>query len=203
MNSNILRRFIIYMALATFGMFTLWAVLEGVFVRPPGDYEVQQADILLSDGKYEEALAKFNEALSKTPDHRGALMGRAVTFIQSDRYPEALSELTYLIKFLTRSLAADDSTGRAVLAAAYANRGILYDRMAQYEKALGDYAHALKVDEESVSGPGMVDKIIYGTPDASNVRKRAEYLVEQLALPAEKRLLRVPEIDRQQRTYKP
>jgi hypothetical protein len=35
------------------------------------------------------------------------------------------------------------------------------------------------------------------------VRDRAIYLKQQLALPPEKRLLRVPEIDEKQRMYKP
>jgi tetratricopeptide (TPR) repeat protein len=203
MNPNVLRRFIVYLAIATFVMFSLWAVLKDTFVRPPGDFEVQQGDILLTDEKFEEALAAFDEALEKSPDHRGALMGRALVFMKSGRRREAVAELTYLIDFLRRTLASEDLTGRATLAAAYANRGILHDRAARYEKALTDYASALKIDEESVSGPNLVDKILYGTPNASSVRKRAEYLIEQLALPENQRLLRVPEIDAEQRIHKP
>ena len=203
MNPKVLRRFIIYMAIATFVTFTLWVVLKDSFDRPQGDFEVQQGDILLTDDKYDEALAAFDRALEESPDHRGALMGRALVFMKSGRGREAVAELTYLIDFLQRSLEPDDLTGRATLAAAYANRGILHDRAARYEKALVDYVAALKIDEESVSGPGLVDKVLYGTPNASTVRKRAEYLIEQLALPEGQRLLRVPEIDAEQRIYKP
>ena len=49
----------------------------------------------------------------------------------------------------------------------------------------------------------MRDKILYGTSQPSTVRKRAIYLGQQLALPPEKRLLRVPEADAEQRMYKP
>jgi hypothetical protein len=35
------------------------------------------------------------------------------------------------------------------------------------------------------------------------VLKRAQYLEQQLKLPPEKRVLRVPEIDAEQRMYKP
>ena len=203
MNPKVLRRFIIYMAIATFVTFTLWVVLKDSFDRPQGDFEVQQGDILLTDDKYDEALAAFDRALQESPDHRGALMGRALVFMKSGRGREAVAELTYLIDFLQRTLEPDDLTGRATLAAAYANRGILHDRAARYEKALVDYVAALKIDEESVSGPGLVDKVLYGTPNASTVRKRAEYLIEQLALPEGQRLLRVPEIDAEQRIYKP
>ena len=173
MNPNVLRRFIIYVAIATFVIFSLWVVLKDSLDRPPGDFEVQQGDILLTDDKYDEALAAFDQALQESPDHRGALMGRALVFIKSGRRREAVAELTYLIDFLQRTLTPDDLTGRATLAAAYANRGILHDRAARYGKALVDYVGALKIDEESVSGPGLVDRVLYGTPNASTVRKRA------------------------------
>ena len=130
-------------------------------------------------------------------------MGGALVGMESGRGRDAGAELTYLIECLRRTLEPEDLTGRATRAAAYANRGILHDRAARYEKALVDYVTALKIDEESVSGPGLVDKVLYGTPNASTVRKRAEYLIEQLALPADQRLLRVPEIDAEQRIYKP
>ena len=107
MNPKVLRRFIVYLAVATFVLFTLWAVVKDIFVQPSGDYEVRQGDILLTDGKHDEALAAFDEALSKTPNHRGALMGRALVFMKSGRQTEALAELTHLIGYLQSSLKPD------------------------------------------------------------------------------------------------
>jgi tetratricopeptide (TPR) repeat protein len=202
-NRRVLRRFVILMALATFGMFSFWAVLKSYVQAPSGDYEVRQGDILLGDGKYEAALNRFNAALAVSPDHRGALMGRALVFLQSERYLEAEAELNYLIDYLQDHLEPNDITGIAVHAAAYANRGILYDRMGRYEKALADYIQALKIDEGAIDGPGLVDKVIFGTPRPATVRQRAIYLKEQLALPEHKRVLRMPEKDAEQRMYKP
>jgi tetratricopeptide (TPR) repeat protein len=170
--------------------------------QEPGDYYVRQGDIRLSDGKYDEALASFDKALAEMPDHRGALMGRALVFIQTERYDEAIAELTYLIAYLDRTLAPDDLTGRGSLAAAHANLGIVYDRQARYEEALDEYALALNTDEESVSGPGLIDKILYDA-DPSTVRDRAIYIYEQLKLPEDERLLSVPDLDAEQRMYKP
>ncbi len=202
-NPRVMKRFIVLTAIATVVMFSVWAVLNGYLRTPPGDYEVRQGDILIGDGKYDRALERFNAALALSPDHRGALMGRALVFMLTGRRPEAEAEFTNLIDFLTRNVAADDRTGIGTLAAAYANRGILYDRNGQYENALADYVTALKTDEGAVGGPGIVDKVIYGTTDPATVRKRAAYIEKQLAVAPEKRLLRLPQKDAEQRMYKP
>ena len=202
-NPKVLRRFIILMALATFGMFSFWAVVRNYAEAPTGDYEVRQGDILLGDGKYEAALERFNTALAVSPDHRGALMGRGLVFLQSERYADAEAEFTYLIDFLRDNVESDDVTGIAVHAGAYANRGILYDRTGRYEKALADYIQALMIDEGAIDGPGLIDRVIYGTPRPATVRQRAIYLTEQLALPEGQRVLRNPEKDAEQRMYKP
>jgi tetratricopeptide (TPR) repeat protein len=199
----VIRRFIILMAIATFVMFTVWAVVRQFVEAPAGDYEVRQGDILLGDKEYDKALERFTAALEVAPDHRGALMGRAIAFLESGRYEEAEAEFTYLIDYLTANVAPDDATGVAVLAGAYANRGILYDRTERYEKALDDYSRALKIDEGAVEGPDLVHKVLYVRPRPATVRKRAEYLQQQLALPEAERLMRVPEIDSEQRMHKP
>ena len=202
-NPRMLKRFIILTAVATVVMFSVWAVLNSYLQTPPGDYEVRQGDILIGDGKYGPALERFNAALALSPNHRGALMGRALVFMLTKRRLEAEAEFTNLIDFLTKNVTADDRTGIGTLAAAYTNRGILYDRNGQYEKALADYIMALKTDEGAINGPGIVDKIIYGTTKPATVRKRAAYIEKQLALPPEKRLLRLPQKDAEQRMYKP
>jgi tetratricopeptide (TPR) repeat protein len=200
---RVVRRFVILTAVATFAMFSLWAVLTNYTQAPRGDFEVRQGDILLGDEKFDAAIERFDAALKATPNHRGALMGRALAYLQSRRYPEAEAEFTRLINSLRDSLAADDGTGHAAFAAAYANRGILYDRTGRYQKALSDYMQALKIDPGAVAGPGFVDKIIYGVSKPSTVRDRAIYLQQQLALPPEKRLLTLPAEDAKQRMHKP
>ena len=200
---KVLRRFVILLALATFVMFTFWAVVRSYVQAPTGDYEVRQGDILLSDGRYEAALERFNAALAVSPDHRGAVMGRGLVFLQSERYIDAEAEFTYLIEFLRDNVEANDATGIAVHAAAYTNRGIIYDRTGRYEKALADYIEALKIDEGAVDGPSLIDRVIYGTPRPATTRQRAIYLIEQLDLPEDQRVLRIPEKDAEQRMYKP
>ena len=72
-NTNVLRRFIIYMAILTFVMFTVWAFVKSFKNRPPGDYHTEVCDNRLKDKEYEKALKAANDALEKTPNHRGAI----------------------------------------------------------------------------------------------------------------------------------
>jgi len=203
MNARVLKRYIMLMAIVLIASpLVLWGY-DQMFEAVPGDFYVRKGDQRLSEGNYDKALDNFDRALEEMPDHRGALMGRALVFLQTKRYPEALAELDYLINYLERTLEPDDPTGRGVLAAAHANRGIAYDRMGRYQDALDEYVAALRTDEDAVSGPDVVHKILYGSDDVSSVRKRAQYLYEQLQLPEDQRLLRVPEIDAKQRMYKP
>jgi len=203
MNPRVLRRFVVLMALLTVGAFVFWDLLEGYVSRTPGDFNTEMGSQRLEDGLYDEAIDHFDKALEEAPNHRGALMGRALVFIQTERYDDALAELDSLIRFLEETLEPDDRTGRGVLAAAYANRGIVYDRLEQYEKALENYVQALNTDGETVEGPGVVHKILYGSDRVSTVRDRAIYIYEQLQLPEEERMLSIPELDAKQRMYKP
>jgi len=203
MNTGVLNRFVKYMFIAILVMGAGYVVFQGFSDRKPGDYYTELGGIRLRDKLYGEAMENFDKALSERPNHRGALMGRALVFIQTKKYGPAVKELNYLIGFLTKTLQPDDKTGRAVLAAAYANRGIVHDRQARYRMALKDYVSSLNVDQEAVSGPGTMHKILYGNAQPSTVRKRAIYISEQLKLPPEKRLLRLPEADKKQRMYKP
>lgn len=201
MNANVTRRFVIYMFVFVMVVSTGYMLLRDTIQRAPGDYYTEVGQIRLTDRKYDEAMAAFNKALAEMPNHRGALMGRALVYLQTEKYDQALAELTHLIDYLTKTLQKDDETGRGVLAAAYANRAIIHDREARYEAALKDYVAALQVDPGTVEGPDLMHRIIHGRQ--STVRKRAEYLAQQLQLPPEKRVMRMPEIDEKQRMHKP
>ena len=203
MNTNVLKRFIIYMAIATFVMFTVWAFVRSYMNRPPGDYETEVCDIRLKDKLYDEAMAAANKALGKTPNHRGAIMCKALIYISQKDYINATNELNYLIKYLESNLETDDLTGIGTLAAAYANRGIIKDRSKDYEGALADYVKALGIDHESVAGPGLGTVILNYKYKSSSVKKRALYLNEQLQLPEAERVLSIKELDEGQVMHKP
>ena len=202
-NINVLKRFVIYMAILTFVMFTVWGFVRSFMNRPPGDYETEVCDIRLKDKKYEQALDAANKALSKTPNHRGAMMCKALVFISEKKYIEADMTLSNLIIFLEKNLEEDDKTGIGTLAAAYANRGIIKDRNKNYEEALKDYVKALGIDHEAVAGPGLGTIILNYKFKSSSVKERALYLNEQLQLPEDERVLSIKELDEGQVMHKP
>jgi len=202
-NANIIKRFVIYMAILTFVMFTVWGFVKSFMNRPPGDYETEVCDIRLKDKKYDEALESANIALEKTPNHRGAVMCKALVFISQKKYLEANEELTNLINFLEKNVKDDDKTGIGTLAAAYANRGIIKDRNKDYEGAFQDYVKALGIDHVAVAGPGLGTIILNYKFKSSSVKERALYLNEQLQLPENERVLRIKELDEGQVMHKP
>ena len=202
-NARVLKRFVIYMAILTFVMFTVWALVRSFMNRPPGDYETEVCDMRLKDKLYDKAIQAANIALEKTPNHRGAIMCKALVFISQKMYLEANEELNYLINFLEKNLEVDDKTGKGTLAAAYANRGIIKDRNKNYEEALKDYVKALGIDHESVAGPGLGTIILNYKFKSSSVKERALYLNEQLQLPENERILSIKELDEGQVMHKP
>ena len=202
-NINVLKRFVIYMAILTFVMFTVWGFVRSFMDRPPGDYETEVCDIRLKDKKYEQALEAANKALNKTPNHRGAMMCKALVFISEKKYDKADNTLSNLIIFLEKNLEGDDKTGIGTLAAAYANRGIIKDRNKNYEEALKDYVKALGIDHEAVAGPGLGTVILNYKFKSSSVKERALYLNEQLQLPEDERILSIQELDEGQVMHKP
>jgi len=203
MSTKVLRRFIINMAILTFVMFTVWALVRSFMNRPPGDYETEVCDMRLKDKLYDQALRAANAALEKTPDHRGAIMCKALVFISQKMYLEATEELNYLINFLEKTVKDDDLTGVGTLAAAYANRGIVKDRKKDYQGALQDYLKALGIDHKAVAGPGLGTVILNYKFKSSSVKERALYLNEQLQLPESERVLKIQELDEGQVMHKP
>jgi len=128
-NANIIKRFVIYMAVLTFVMFTVWGFVKSFMNRPPGDYETEVCDIRLKDKKYDEALEAANIALEKTSNHRGAVMCKALVFISQKKYFEANEELTNLINFLKKNVKEDGKKNPA-----FANLNIMCDKFSCSEE---------------------------------------------------------------------
>ncbi|MBE9521150.1 MAG: tetratricopeptide repeat protein [Proteobacteria bacterium] len=159
--------------------------------KNPGDYAVTKGNYRLEDGQFDEAAKEFSIALEKNPDHAMAHLGLAITYMQMNKNQESMAEFNRAIE-----LGPD-------LAPAYADRGVLYDRMGEYEKALADYRKALAMDPKILEGPGFLWRFMRNIEEMPpTILQRADYLEAELAKPPEERLLKVPEIDKEQRMYK-
>jgi tetratricopeptide (TPR) repeat protein len=157
----------------------------------PGDYHVRKGNYRLEDGQFEEALKEFHAALTKNPDNVYGHLGLGITYMQTGDDAKALAEFDKTI-----DLAPD-------LAVAYADKGILLDRQGRYQDALDNYEKAISLDAETVEGPGFLYRFMRNMAEKPpGIRDRALYLQQELAKPAEQRLLKVPEIDKKQGMYK-
>lgn len=157
----------------------------------PADYHVRKGNYRLEDGRFDEAVAEFDQALRVDGDHVYAQLGRATALLQMGRADEALAGLDRIV------------TDRPTFAPAYAERGILLDRMARYEEALASYRRALELDPDGFEGPGWLWRFLRNVPEKPpTIRDRANYLEGELAKPPEERVLRVPEEDEKQRMYR-
>lgn len=169
-----------------------WSLYDGMFSqRAPGDAAYFAAETLFEDGDYDRALEDYDRALSQAPGHVSAMRGRARTLMQLDRFEDALAQFNIAI-------AKEESFGGT-----YANRGILKDRMGLFTDAIADYERALELDPEIAEGPHWLTRFLRNQPEKPpGIADRARYLREQLAKPESERVLRVPEIDASQRSYK-
>jgi tetratricopeptide (TPR) repeat protein len=169
-----------------------WA-LNDSFVRgsEPGQLEYFAGNKLFEDGEYERALREYDKSLEIDPENIHALRGRARSLMQLGRLQAALAAFN-------EAIARQPDFGGT-----YANRGILYDRMGEYKKALSDYEKAMQLTEEVTAGPNWLTRFLRKQPKKPpTVADRARYLREQLAKPESERVLRNPEVDAAQRPYK-
>lgn len=185
-------RFLKWTAIVLAAAWIGWGLYDSfVLQRNPGDLAYLEGNQFFEDGQFERALEKYDEALATASRHLHAMRGRARSLMQLGRTAEALEAFDTVI-------ALDPE-----FAASYANRGILHDRMGRYEKAIADYEHALELDAELAEGPHWLTRFLRNQPEKPpGIAERAAYLREELAKPESERLLRVPDIDDQQRSYK-
>jgi tetratricopeptide (TPR) repeat protein len=169
-----------------------WSFYDG-FLRDsgPGLTAYQAANRYFEDGKFDKALQEYQNALQADPSNLHALRGKARSLLQLERYDEALAAFD-------EAIASEPD-----FAASYANRGILFDRMADYRRAIQDYEQALRLDPEIAEGPNWLTRFLrLQTEKPPTIADRLAYLKQQMALPESRRVLRKPEEDARQRSYK-
>jgi tetratricopeptide (TPR) repeat protein len=182
--------------------FVGWAVYDKFFGSvAPGDMAYHAGNRAFEDGNYQRAAEEYRAALQEHPDHVHALRGLARSLHLAGQHDEAL--VLYDEAIARTPEQPEDEGERVALAATYANRGILLDTMGRHEEALADYTRALQADRETAKGPHWLTRFLRNQPEAPpTIADRAAYLRAELAKPESERVLRVPELDAQQRPYK-
>jgi tetratricopeptide (TPR) repeat protein len=172
-------------------IFAVGYYLNDVREAVPGGNQNRLANSYLEDGKLDRALATFDEAIAQNPDYAESHRGKAITLMLLDRFDEARA-------LFDRAIELDPAS-----ALAYANRGTLNDRAGRYAEAIRDYRKAAALNPKLATGPGWLWRFLRNVHEKPpTIVDRANYLEEQLAKPPAERLLRVPELDAQQRMYK-
>jgi tetratricopeptide (TPR) repeat protein len=181
------RRLAIGLALISIG----WFLYDGLIAaRDPALDAQSAADRAFEDGDYDRALALYSDRVAVEPNSAFALRGIAQSLMQLGRSEEALGAFA-------AAISADPGFGGV-----YANRGILHDRMGNYEAAIADYARALEFDPELADGPHWMTRFLRNQSEAPpTIADRLGYLKAELAKPEEQRTLRVPEEDAEQQSY--
>lgn len=185
---RLLRNIAIVLTLAWVG----WSAWDSFYgEKPPGSIEYQAGERFFEDERYTEAIQEFDKVLSIDPSNTRAISGKARSLMQMGKDKNAL-------ELFNEAIAQDPE-----FAANYANRGILHDRMGHYELAIRDYEKAISLDPEITEGPNWLTRFLRLQADKPpTIADRARYLREQLAKPESERVLRIPEQDAKQRSYK-
>jgi len=207
-----------------------WTVFDSEFQESaPGAHELTAAGKYLEDGNLSEALIAFESARTLAPDNIGALRGQAQTLmrmgINADRAALALAQAEEHIgvaqkqklaaQYFERALLVYNTTikqeeqrgisdtNRIALSVSYANRGILKDQMGQHGEALSDYEQSMSIEVSAADGPGWLTRFMRNQPEQpATIADRAQYLRQQMAMPSNARMLRIPEVDAEQHAYK-
>lgn len=171
-----------------------WSFYDGFLAkREPGHQAFRSGERYFEDGRYEQALRAYNEALRINRDHAYAQRGRGRALLKLQRHEEAIQAFDHALERIPDNEAA----------ALYANRGIAHDFLGDHRRAIADYRRALALNPEVAEGPNWLTRFLRLQPEKPpTIADRAAYLEAQLRKPEHERVLRIPEQDAAQRPYK-
>lgn len=103
---------------------------------PLGMFERGQK--LSQDGKYDEAVKSFDEAIRLKPQFPNAFVGRGKAYLQQKQFDHALQDFNEAIRL------------KADLPFAFIERGRLYNQLAEFQRAIQDFDEALRLNPNLV-----------------------------------------------------
>ncbi|PPR29462.1 MAG: hypothetical protein CFH31_00444 [Alphaproteobacteria bacterium MarineAlpha9_Bin1] len=171
-------------------LFSGWLIWEHFSNRPIATNEYSAANKAFKDKHYELAYKNYVKAYNLNDQDVYIIEGLARSLMELKRYEEAIDYFNLAIN--------NDSS----FAPAYANLGVLYDRIENHKKAMELYEEALRLDSEIAKGMHWLDRLLYNVQEVPpTIQDRLEYLKTQYSLTEAERILSVPEIDRDQPNY--
>lgn len=96
-----------------------------------GVYNTQQ-------GKYEQALENFTQAIKLEPDFAAVYSNRCLVHIQLQDYEKAIQDCSQTLELNPNN------------SAAYLNRGLAYYRIANHQSAIPDYTKVIELQPDDV-----------------------------------------------------
>ncbi len=173
-------------------VFIGWSIYDSALQEKTlGESSYHAANKYFEDGEYEDALQSYNQAVNDNPSLIHAHRGIARTLMQLGRYAEASKKFDEVID------------KEPEFGASYANRGILNDRIGNYEGAISDYEKAIKFNPKLSEGPSWITRFLRNQAEKpSTIIDRLNYLKTEMEKPEHQRLLKLPDKDKQQRPYK-
>ena len=96
-------------------------------------YDIQQGDVFLDQGNYEDALNHYNKAIKCDPTIFTAYLSRAEIYMKTENYELALTDYNKVIEL--NPFNPD----------AYVNRAAIYTYQENYSKAIEEYSLVLKL----------------------------------------------------------
>ena len=181
---------LIKISIALIVLFTSWLVWDHISNKSLGANDYSAGNKAFKDRNYEIAYKSYLRAYNLNNEDVYIIEGLARSLMELNKYEEA-------IKYFELAIYKDGN-----FAPAYANLGILYDRIGNYEKAMELYEKALMLDADLEKGMHWLDRLLYNVQEVPpSIKDRLVYLTEQFLLNEDQRLLSVPEIDKDQPNY--
>jgi Tfp pilus assembly protein PilF len=140
------------LSLVTVKYIPVWKNSETLWTHVIEKYPRQFASAYLNRGHYwydnnrpDKALEDFNAAIDIKPAFPAAFKNRALIYLMENDLPKALQDYNRYLEFML-SCDNGDRNVDSRISDALGNRGLIYYRMGQYQKALGDLDMAIKLN---------------------------------------------------------
>jgi tetratricopeptide (TPR) repeat protein len=111
------------------------------------------AAALCEDGRFEEALVHFREALRISPEYFNARRNIGNLFLKEGRYDEAVANLTEALR-----LRKDE-------AEVYRNLGLAYAQLGEYDAAIQHYSEAVRISPRDLAARNNLGKLFLAQGD--------------------------------------